>query len=94
MIRRNFDQTTRQRQAENSDSVETRIQALLDIAILIFDMKKLLLLAAMIAICQGRDCNPETWFKCNNGVCISKTWVCIFVKLIFDNAQRNCLSGL
>ena len=61
----------------------------------IFDMKKLLLLAALIVIGQGRNCDPEEgWFNCSDGTCVSKSWVCIFVKLIFGNAQRNCLSGL
>ena len=35
-------------------------------------MKKLLLLAAMIAICQGGNCYPENWFRCIGGRIVSK----------------------
>ena len=39
----------------------------------IFDMKTLLLLAAMIAIGQGNKC----WFKCtDDGKCTTKIWEC------------------
>ncbi|XP_049818680.1 low-density lipoprotein receptor-related protein 2 [Aethina tumida] len=53
------------------------------------------------AMCNKRECDPETEFACKNGKCIPKLWMCDFDNDCGDDSdepaymcrQRNCTTG-